>query len=171
MLRLLNKYSVFGSQKRYLLSLLFFGLPFGFLIGEGLKIWTKSWATYHFNIGNLLFTIFFDLIIFSPLIINYFIQMKKKKLLTERYYNKTLIHKVKAIFDYKEFKKGELYEIEVDNFFANNDKKLCFFVIPTNNFPRIANMKVLDEIINKFELVDNIREQRRKKLKKLQKIF
>jgi replication fork clamp-binding protein CrfC len=94
--------------------------------------------------------------------------MKKKKLLKKRFYDKTLVYKVKAIFDYKEFKKGELYEIDVDSYY-DKDKKLCFFVIPENYFPKLSNMKVLDEIINKFELVDNIREQRRKKLKRLKK--
>lgn len=170
MLKLLNKFMIFGTQKRYLISFLFFGVPIGYLVGEGIKIWMYSWIKYHFSIESLLFTLFFDLILISPLIINYFIQMKKQKLLIKRYYNKTLIYKVKAKFDYKEFKKSELYEIHAEDFIVNNDKKIYFFVIPTNNFPHPANMEALEDIINKFELVDNLKEQRRKKLKKLTKI-
>jgi hypothetical protein len=85
------------------------------------------------------------------------------------YYNKTLIFKVKAIFDYKEFKKGELYEIDVDVYHIN--KRLCFDVIPENSSSKLYWLaQSLDEMINKFDLVDDVKEERRKKLQKLKKL-
>jgi len=66
----IDKKFTYREQKRYLISFLCFGVPFGYIFAQTIGIFVKGWSEYHFSIWNLFFTIIFDLLLVSPLIIN-----------------------------------------------------------------------------------------------------
>jgi len=176
LLKFLDSKFSFDRQRSFLNSFIFFGMPIGYLIVQGITIWSKGWDKYNFNIGNLFFSIIINLLIVSPLIVNYIIQRKKYNLIIKKFQNKTLSFKVKAIMNYSislnssNFVKGEIYDIQILNllnptWFRNK----CYIMIINNNQWRSTNN--FYDIINKFELVDTLKEERKNKLEKLQKIM
>lgn len=190
LLKIIDKKFDFSTQRRYLISFLFFGVPVGYLMGQGISIWTKGWDKYNFSIGSLLFSLSIDLLIMSPLIVNYFIQRKKFNLIIKKFHKticeqsqstrpiglQTSTLKVKASLPSKEFKEGEVYDIQilshtyaVSKWYRPNTLFLnsCDILIINKNKWRSTNN--FYDIINKFELVDSLKEERKKKLERLQK--
>lgn len=175
-LKFLDKKLSWKQQKDYLFFYLMFGLPFGYLGGQGISIWINGWNTYHFDIHGVIFQIVFGLLISTPLIINYFHHIKKYKLIIKRYLDdeadnlrfhlrwKPSIYKVKCIIDYKEFVKNESYELQIID---NGVKKAKYSMMVINNKGWSYDLK---DFINKFEMIDTIKEERKKKLKRLQKL-
>jgi hypothetical protein len=165
LLNYIDKKFTLQDQLVYIISFLFIGMPLGYLFSQGINILIYGWEKYHFNKYNLLGNITTNLLILTPLIINYIRHIKKynkicKKIL-ENYNHK---YKIKALYDYKNFIKNDLYDIDTDYVFRNGDKKFEFFIMQNHN---IYNMR---NIINKFEL-DDIKEDRLRKLKKLKRIW
>ena len=173
-----NKLS-FDRQRSYLISFLFFGVPIG-----GLTIWSKGWDKYNFSISSLIFSLIMDLMIASPLIINYIRQIKKYNLIVKKFHNKTLSFRVKAKMSFSlslnssEFVKDRMYEIQVfdetyihkvwhhPNTWFHSDFDIV--IICDNKWRSTTNFF---DVINRFEIVDNLKEERKKKLERLQKIM
>jgi len=166
LIKYMDKKMTFDSQKGYMFAYLYGGLPIGYLIGQGLTIWSKSWDKYHFSLEGLVIHTIMILSICSPFIINYFRQTKKLKLIVKKHRNKTLVYKVKATENYKDFVKGQTYDLEVYDHFVGKKGKWISQVYNGKGWSYD-----LKNIINKFELVYNIKEERNRKLKKLQKII
>ena len=176
LLTLIDRKIIFRSQKGYLKSYLFFGLPFGYIVGELFKLILVGWSNYSFqyNIIGIAVNLIVGLIIAGPFIINYFRQNKKLKSIIKKHRNKTLVYNVKCIINYKKFVKGELYEIEVYPNEVNRRRLPKWYCSSVKNLYVVGDNGLayeLEEIINKFELVDNIKEERKKKLKKLEKLM
>lgn len=150
----------FSSEEQldYLKGYLFIGAPLGYIIVEGFKYFFIS--SYYFSIINLIATIIIDLTIASPLIINYFKHKNKYNKIIKKIKDNPKLNKVKAIFDYKDFIKGEVYDLDIYNQFI--------FVFCKNNY-HIGQYR-LKNSINKFDL-DDIKEERLNKLKKLNKLW
>ena len=160
---LIDKWWTFGTQKSYLFSFFFIGLPFGYCFSQGILIVSKGWDKYNFNIFNMLFLILFDCLIVSPLIINYFRHKNKYKDILKKMYSYHLKEntvKVKAKFNYKSFIKGQSYYLEL-----TDSLKDIIYIIDEKNY-----YHSLKELINKFEL-DDIKTQRKLKLQKLKKLW
>jgi hypothetical protein len=166
LLNLIDKWWTFDSQKNYLFSFLFIGLPFGYFFTQGLLIVLKGWYKYHFDIFNMLFLILFDCLIVSPIIINYFRHKNKYNDILKKLYSKHLEEKntvkVKAKFNYESFIKGQSYYLELANYDLLIDN---IYIIDEKNY-----YHSLKRLINKFEL-DDIKEQRKLKLEKLKKLW
>jgi len=165
-LKYIDRKITFIDQIRYLKSYLFFGAPLGYICVEFTKYLCLS--NYKFNFGQLIISIIVNLLIASPLIINYYKHTKKynkiSKKIQENEKNEK-ITKCKALFDYKSFIKGEHYEIDgVFNWTFLPEKDLAYVL--DNNERRY----ILKNVINKFDL-DDIKEERLKKLKKLNKLW
>lgn len=150
----------FSSQEQldYLKGYLFFGAPLGFIVVEGFKYFFMS--NYNFSIFNLIGTIITDFLVASPLIINYFKHKNKYNKIVKKIKDNPKLNKVKAILDYKNFIKGEVYELDIYDQYI--------FVFCKNNC-HIGQYR-LKNCINKFEL-DDIKEERLNKLKKLNKLW
>jgi len=183
LLRYLDKKYTLTEYKRFIITFFCFGAPFGYVFAQVTGILVISWEKYNFSFFNLFFTGFCDVLICSPVIINYIrhtIRYNKiiKRLDHIKPDNRSDEKKfsVKALYDFKNYKKGESYTINISDLYHTKLipakwKQLNPFKI-FDNFIYIensTNIHFLGEIINKFELND-IKEDRRKKLKKLQKI-
>lgn len=178
LLKYINKKMTFGSQCSYLSSYFFFGMPIGYGIGEGIRVLIDG-QKYHFNFSNFIFGIIINLLIITPFLVNYFIQMKKFKFIINKHLadkNKKL--KVKAIMDYSTiYEKGKSYEIEIvqkrskqslfQRILRNPNYTITVFYEDTSFIWQ--SRSTLLGIINKFEL-DDIKEERRKKLARLKKL-
>jgi len=162
-LRYIDKKITFASQKRWLMSYLFIGIPISYLFTQTLMIVSLGWSEYklQFDIVNPFIVLFFNLLIISPFIINYFIHTKKYNNLKKHFGTDKEV-KVKSLFDFDTFVKGESYIIYSDSFMFNSgmDKRTILLV---SNY-------TLKNIVNRFEL-DDIKEQRLKKLKKLKRKY
>lgn len=165
-LRYIDKKMTADKQKFQIKSFLFVGFPIGYSIVEILKLIVFGWAKYHFSISNCIFTFIFDVVLISPLIINYFLHKRKYKQFLNKIKDKKEF-KVRALFDYRNFVKGQSYTCFFDQIFGK--EKFTYFIC---NRPFITNHDYseieLKDNINKFEL-DDIKEDRLKKLNKLNK--
>ena len=184
-MRLLNYFDkryTLTEQKRFISSFLLFGMPIGYTFSQLIGILLISWDKYHFSYFNLFFTFIFDLLFCSPLIINYIRHIRRyNKIIKRLNYLKPIESEsknkfsVKALYDYRKFKKGESYFINIFDLYktkliAPKWKQLRFAKM-SDNFIYIENeydIHFLGEVINKFELND-IKEERRKKLEKLKR--
>ncbi len=160
-----------------------FSVPFGYLISQGVLIYLKG-ENYHFSLRHFILFLFLHILILLPLIINHFKCKKKLKCIFNYYIKKKFEkneHKilVKALFDYKVFIKGKSYEIYMNDLdfllWCNSNKELEILDLKTDLQSRslfFSSFPEYDfkEIINKFE-IDDIKENRRKKLKKLNKFW
>lgn len=179
LLTYIDKKLTFIEQISYLKSYLFFGAPLGYIFGEVLKYFL---LTYKFSISQLFFTILLNLLIASPLIINYYKHMKKYNRLIKKIRENSKLDKVKAIMNYEGFIKGESYNFTcleqakltpsqwssiISIFISSSSflEKNLIVILGINNKPHI-----LKSIINKFDL-DDIKEERLKKLKRLSKLW
>ena len=164
-LKYLDKKKTTSEQIIELKTFLFFGFPIGYVTVEVIKIIISGWLKYHFSIPNIIFTFIFDLVIFSPFIINYFLHKKRYKDIINKVKN-IKEFKVRALFDYKSFVKGQSYTCYFDEMFHSNKFK---YYVCTNDGKNCYDYEIeLKDVINKFEL-DDIKEDRLKKLKKLNK--
>lgn len=165
-LRFIDRKFTFYDQKSYVISFLFFGAPIGYLFVQGIDVLVQGWEKYNFSAYNLLGNIITNLVILSPLIINYIRHTRKyNKIYKKIIENPNHKYKVKALYDYKNFIKDNVYDIEEEHIFMNFDKIGVLYIINNNN-----QYLPLKNIINKFEL-DDIKEDRLRKLKKLKKIW
>lgn len=157
--------------RNWLKSFLLFGLPVGYLTSQILRILSIGWSKYHFDIIYLLFSflnlVIFDFLIALPFIISQIRSRKKYKKLYNRIIkeykeNNIKTNKVKCIYNFEEFEKGESYEV------------INISIQPLKNIGEIVIIKnrlhILKDIINKFN-IDDIKEERLKKLKKLKNIW
>lgn len=161
LLKFIDKKTTFQQQKNFLKSFFFIGIPVGFLFGQSLNILLFGWAKYNFNIYVLMIHVLTCLIIMSPLIINYFKYTKMYKLIMEKHNKKTLTYKVKSkmnfrIYDRSVFNKDKIYDIKIF------DKEILII----DNDQWRSTYDFID-FINKFEIVNSIKEDRKKKLEKL----
>jgi hypothetical protein len=158
----LNKKSNLKDQRSYLTIYLYFVVPLGYLISQGVSILTKGWSQYHFNATSFASLIIMDLLLVSPLIYNYYKQSRKyKKIL--RKFDPRFPCNVKAIFDYRNFAKNQIYRLEDNSVLIDAGMSKLRYVRVIDNNGIGYN---LEDIVNKFEL-DDIKEERKKKLLKL----
>lgn len=183
LLTYMNRKMTAGSQSSYIHGYLLVGIPVGYGSTEILKMTViYGWEKYNFSVGNLMSSLIFNGLIALPFIINYIRNRKKYKSILKKIEDKSIkSYKVKAVFDYDNFEKGKLYTFQVleddTELTISNWKKI------TNNFVKMFPKKdrnillvsddqnsihLLKNIINKFEL-DDIKEERMRKLKKLKK--
>lgn len=163
-MRFLDRLFTIKQQRVYLTMFLFFGMPIGYLCGQGITILSKGWNNYHFEPLNMIVTLFADFILITPLIINHFkYQSKYTKIFNKYLENKNKNYQVKAVFNYDNFVKGETYQIfEKSHLFNVGMNKKIYLCMEDCE----GNLYNLEDLINKFDLND-IKEERRKKLKKL----
>lgn len=160
LLKFIDRKLAFKEQINYVKSYLFFGAPLGYIFYESLKYFFDP--KYTFSFGNLIVTIIVDLLFASPLLINYYKHTKKYNRMHKKIQENPK-KRVKAIFNYREFIKGESYEIQCDILMNNNENE---YVLDKNGY----NWCFLKDNINKFDL-DDIKEERLKKLKRLSKLW
>lgn len=173
-LRYIDKKLTSSKQKEQIIVYLFIGGPIGYIIGDIMKIVFLGWNKYHFSILNFIFTFIVELLITSPLIINYFLHEKKYKQLINKVKNKKEFN-VRALFDFDNFKKDQSYFCYFTEILNKKGKTINIYCVCKNSqnsnksgifySTRIYEVD-LKETINKFEL-DDIRYDRLKKLKKL----
>lgn len=168
LLRYIDRKFTLYDQTAYMVSFIFFGMPIGYIFSQIVSILIHSWDKYHFSVYNLLGNMITNLVILTPIIINYIRHSRKYNKIynkvTEKTNNNKVKVKVKALYDYSSFIKGQSYEVVDEYFIMNNDKKAMLFIIDNQRtFP-------MKNIINKFEL-DDIKEDRMRKLKKLKKLW
>lgn len=171
----IDKKLPYKSIKSYVQSFLFFGAPVGLIAVEITKIIVYGgFSAYKekFDINAIFFTLFLDIVISLPFIINYIKHKRRyKKILQklddkEEQKPKDKKHYVRALYNYKDvFIKGEIYELE-PNWGWIRPLKNGYNIIKNNSYSTYK----LEDYINKFELED-IKEERRKKLKKLKRIL
>jgi len=169
LLNYLDRKFEFSKQKNYLFGYLFFGYPFSYmLIHAILYIWIEKDTLFIDMVYDFIRNFIFNILIVSPLIINYFRYKKKYNHIVnkihENYLNGNFC--VKAKFDFKEFKKNQSYPLDYYTL-KRISKKTPIFVLTNGAYNRTYLLK---NYINKFEL-DDIKEERLKKLKKLKKKF
>ena len=86
------------------------------------------------------------------------------KIFTNKFDSTDTTKKIIAKFNYKEFKKGETYEVK---YYPSSFSSKEIFIISNNIFGLDVSLK---NVINKFDL-DNLKEKRLKKLKKLKSLW
>lgn len=175
LLNYVNKKMTFADQKRWIIFYCCVGFPLGYLFSQVISLWLLSWEKYNFTIGNLLYNILFNFIIFSPILIAFFKNRKKYKELINTI-NKDESDKIniklKCIFDYgyikgdNDYIRNEIYDIQF--LIPGNEKpqrKLTYdddlYVPSEYKYPH-----KLKTIINKFD-ISSIKIDRKRKLKKL----
>lgn len=163
LLRFIDKNKTLEEQIIYLKSYLLFGFPLGYFFTEIIKYFILK-SEYHFRFGSLLVTIIIDLLIVSPFIINYFKYKRAYKIFTNKFNSTDTTKKIIAKFNYKEFTKGETYEVK---YYVSPIKGKDIFIISNINERIDIELK---SVINKFDL-DNLKEKRLKKLKKLKNLW
>lgn len=160
LLKYIDKKLTYKLIKNYIKSFLFFGAPIGIIIGESIKVIIYGgFSKYveNFNIDVIFFTIFFDILIISPFIINYIKHKKRyKNIIKKINLLKPENLKVRALYNYEHFIKGQTYLLEA---------RYNSYIIRSN-----YELYIFEYCINKFELED-IKEERKKKLKKIKKLF
>ena len=174
-LRYIDKKLTSSKQKEQIIVYLFVGGPIGYIIGDIMKIVVLGWGKYHFSILNFIFTFLVELIITSPLIINYFLHVKKYKQLINKVKSKKEFN-VKSLFDFDDFKKDQYYKCYFTEILNKKGRTIPAYYVcknsQINNSGFFYSTRIyevdLKETINKFEL-DDIKEDRLKKLKKLNK--
>lgn len=154
--KFIDKYQTYNDQVSYLKSMTYFGFPFGYIISKIFAIAIIGWEKWHFSFSDLFIVFFVDLIILLPLIYNYFKHKKRYNNIVEKIQlepNKE--YTVKALYNYKNFFKNEHYKLSIYEF---------------NEIYIGSTFYTLKDLINKFEL-DDIKEERLRKLKKLKKLW
>jgi hypothetical protein len=159
-------------------------LPFIIIIIEIIKYFIIK--NYKFSPLYIIFSVFFNFIFYIPFIINSIKYNKKfkkiEKQILENYTTK--LKTVKAKINYCSFIKNEVYELMVlkDTTTLTPSKWNIIFQLLRNSktntsyinkiivFDSNDNAYLLKNIINKFELND-IKEERLKKLKRLNKLW
>lgn len=160
-----SKFTLY-DQKAYIISFIFFGVPLGYSFVQIMTILISGWEKYHFSMYNLIGNLTTNFLILSPFLINYIRHTKRfKKIYKKVIENSKNVYRVKALFTYSPFIKGSYYEICKDSYIMNFDKKNIIFIIDDNK-----KQYPIKNIINKFEL-DDIKEDRLRKLKKLKRIW
>lgn len=156
-LNFVDKHYTYVEQVRYLKSMAFFGFPLGYILPKIYLIIAKGWENWHFSLSDLIVIVIVDLIWMSPFIYNYFKYEKKYlKTIKRISLNSNKEYKVKALFDYKNFIKGQTYKVYFDG--VDQDFYIDDYYYPLKN------------LINKFDL-DDIKEERLNKLNKLKKLW
>lgn len=164
--RFLDRKLTARRQKAIITSYLFFGVPVGYIGSQIAKIISLGWDKYQFSLLSMIFLFSFDILIMLPFIINYFRHRKKfNNIIKKIEPDKEL--KVKALFDFDDFIKNHVYKIENISFLTNYGlyKNNSYLVVDSKGFHNR-----LKDIINKFEL-DDIKEERLKKLRKLKRLW
>lgn len=165
LLKYIDRKFTLYDQKTYMVSFVVFGMPLGYLFSQGVNVYMKGWSEYHFSIYNLIGNLITNLVILTPIIYNYIRHTKKyNKIFIKMRDNTNTKYKVKALYNYDVFTEGISYEISTESVFMNFDKHEFLYVLDNHmTYP-------LKNIINKFEL-DDIKEDRMRKLKKLKRIW
>lgn len=177
MFNFINKIFTLKSQKIYLISY-GIGIPIGYLLVD--LISGFSGVTMMDICVRLLFSLF----LVSPVLINYIREIRKYKKLLKKIDNKdynkngesnddsytinTDIY-YKAKFnekDYPPFIKGKSYPIIIKTHHQHSYYEIREISIETESGYDVG----IKDIINKFDLVLNLKEERAKKLKKLKRV-
>lgn len=152
-----------SEQSWHLKTYMFIGAPLGCITVEVSKYFFIS--TYKFNILTLILTFIIDLLIATPFIINYFKHKKKYDRIVKKIQDNPKLNRVKALFNYRNFIKNESYELK--SFLFDNKKNKTIYIDSGNN---LYSYYTLKDNINKFDL-DDIKEERLQKLKKINKLY
>lgn len=159
----LDKRFTIKGQTRFMFTYGLVGLPIGFLVGEIID-YSYNLETYTFNFGFLFyFSLLLIILIYIPIGLNYYRHNRRfKKFVAyvedfdSRNHGGDIY--VKALYDYKDYKKGELLRV--------------IYTITSPYFILLDSPKdiyILRHVFNHFELVD-LKNDRRRKLKKLKKV-
>lgn len=153
----INKKFSAKTQRLIVIIYLFIGFPIGQLFSTFVVIYTQGAENIHYQ--SYINAFILNVLFLSPIIISYYLNVRKYKTFINKVKDKNEIV-VTSLYNHLGFIKNEkytviCYDIGKDAFFVFNDNNLLY----------------LKDNINYFD-VDNLSENRKKKLKKLnRKLF